>query len=417
MRDASEAMRTATSDLRRQDANQAAASGSRALEKLREAERQLEAAKPDERRRALGELQLEARQLADAQRQVASELGKAGQGDASRDAVRRLAGEQDRLAERARKLQESLKQQGAAAGRTGDPRGSGRPGENGRTSAQQAQSAANEAAKELERQRLADRMQQSAEAMRQGTTESRGRRGTTAPPPDAVEQARGQVGAQQELARALDKIGDKLAAGTGTQDAESRKLSEQLARAQELRDKLGAAGRDLDSMSRQSGPGGRAGQTGRSGGEGQSEGGQKAAGNTGRSGEGQQGSAGTADAARLREEYARQLQQTKELVDQLRRDDPSFAQGAGGGFTFEQMPNIGVTSPGTEAFKQDFAKWEDLRRQATQALEQIEASLTKKLSAKQSKDRLAAGADDTVPPGYRKQVDSYFKAIASRKKP
>ena len=75
-----------------------------------------------------------------------------------------------------------------------------------------------------------------------------------------------------------------------------------------------------------------------------------------------------------------------------------------------------MTSPGTEAFKQDFAKWEDLRRQATQALEQIEASITKKLSAKQSKDRLAAGAEDTVPPEYRKQVDSYFKAIASRKK-
>src|SRR4029077_5171603 len=111
------------------------------------------------------------------------------------------------------------------------------------------------------------------------------------------------------------------------------------------------------------------------------------------------------DAAKLREEYARQLQQTKELVDQMRREDPSFAQGPGGGFTFEQMPNIGVTSPGTEAFKQDFAKWEDLRRQATQALENIEASLTKKLTAKQSKDRLAAGADDAAPPEYRTRVD------------
>ena len=78
-------------------------------------------------------------------------------------------------------------------------------------------------------------MQQSAEAMRQGSAESRGRRGNTATAADPVEQARSQVGPQQELARALDKIGDKLAAGTGTQDAELRKLSEQLARAQELR--------------------------------------------------------------------------------------------------------------------------------------------------------------------------------------
>ena len=93
-----------------------AARGNRALEKLRELERQLEAARPDERRRALGEMQLEARQLADAQRQIASELGKAGQGEAGKDAVRRLAGEQERLAERARKLQESLKQQAGFAG-------------------------------------------------------------------------------------------------------------------------------------------------------------------------------------------------------------------------------------------------------------------------------------------------------------
>ena len=74
MRDASEEMRSATSDLRRQDAAQAAAAGNRALQRLREAQRNLEVAAPDERRRAVGDLQLEARQLADAQRQVASEL-------------------------------------------------------------------------------------------------------------------------------------------------------------------------------------------------------------------------------------------------------------------------------------------------------------------------------------------------------
>ena len=76
MRDASEEMRNATSDLRRQDPEQASARGSRALEKLRETQRQLEAARPDERRRALGEMQLEARQMADAQRQIASELAR-----------------------------------------------------------------------------------------------------------------------------------------------------------------------------------------------------------------------------------------------------------------------------------------------------------------------------------------------------
>ena len=84
MRDVSDEMRNAASELRRQDPGQASARGNRALEKLRELQQQLEsAARPDDRRRALGEMQLEARQLADAQRQIASELGKTAPGDVS----------------------------------------------------------------------------------------------------------------------------------------------------------------------------------------------------------------------------------------------------------------------------------------------------------------------------------------------
>ena len=101
----------------------------------------------------------------------------------------------------------------------------------------------------------------------------------------------------------------------------------------------------------------------------------------------------------------------------MRREDPSLARGGGGGFSFEAPTNIGVSAPGTEAFKQDFARWEELRRQATQVLDSVEASLSKKLQAKQAHDRLAAGADDKAPAGYQKQVDDYFKAIAGKKKP
>ena len=101
----------------------------------------------------------------------------------------------------------------------------------------------------------------------------------------------------------------------------------------------------------------------------------------------------------------------------MRREDPSLARGGGGGFTFEAPTTSGLTAPGTEAFKQDFAKWEEMRRQATLALDNVETSLSKKIQAKQAKDRLAAGADDNAPAGYEKQVDSYFKAIAGRKKP
>ncbi|MBI3492067.1 MAG: hypothetical protein HY047_09835 [Acidobacteria bacterium] len=380
VRDASEQMRSATSDLRRNDPNQASASGNRALEQLKAVQRQLESARPDERRRALGELQLEARQLADAERQMSSSLTKAGSSDADKDTVRRLAGEQERVAERTRTLQESLKQQGA-----------------------QKQAAAGEAAKDLEGQRVAERMQQAADALRSAAGESRGARGRA-----ASEEAKAQAASGQDLARALDRVADTLASATGAQDDESRKLSSQLARAQELREKLDAAGRELDRLGRQNGAGNAPDRSAR-----------KSPGETGRAGEGQQGGGGGSgtDVNRLRQEYEQRLKETKDLLDQLRRDDPNgptFARG-GTGFTFEGQ-GMTLSAPGTEAFKQDFAKWEDLRRQATQALDNAESTLSRKLQAKESRDRLAAGTDDKAPPEYKKQVDDYFKAIAKKKK-
>ena len=156
-------------------------------------------------------------------------------------------------------------------------------------------------------------------------------------------------------------------------------------------------------------------QNGASGSQGSSA--QKSPGQTGRAGDGRSGGGGGsgADLAKLREESMRQLKETKDLLNQLAREDQTYTQG-GAGFTFEGR-GMTMSAPGTEAFKQDFARWEDLKRQMTAALEKAESSLSKKLQAKQARDRLAAGADDKAPPEYRKQVDTYFKAIASRKKP
>ena len=111
MREVSEEMRNAASELSRQDPSQASARGNRALDKLRDLERQMQAGQPNEQRRAIGDMQLEARQLADAQRQLSSELNRVGQGENGKDALRRLAGEQDRLAERAERLQQSMDRQ------------------------------------------------------------------------------------------------------------------------------------------------------------------------------------------------------------------------------------------------------------------------------------------------------------------
>ena len=75
------------------------------------------------------------------------------------------------------------------------------------------------------------------------------------------------------------------------------------------------------------------------------------------------------------------------------------------------------SSPGTEAFKQDFAKWQALRDGATRVLERAESSLSKRLQQKASSDRLAAGIDDKAPAAYQRQVDRYFKALGNRKQP
>ena len=123
---------------------------------------------------------------------------------------------------------------------------------------------------------------------------------------------------------------------------------------------------------------------------------------------------------RLRDQYVRQLQEAADLLEKLRREDdtldPSLGHGGGIGFTFEGQ-GMTLSAPGTEAFKQDFARWEALARQATTAIDQAGSSLSKKLQAQQAKDRLAAGVDDEVPPAYQKQTESYFKALAAKKRP
>jgi hypothetical protein len=385
MREISEQMRSAAGDLRRQDPAQAAARGNRALDKLRELQRQMESATPDERRRALGDMQLEARQLADAERQVASAAGKVDPGASGADAARQLAGEQDRLAERARKLKEGLRQQAAGAGvqTTASDKETGGAAAAARRNAQ----AASEAAAAIDRQQLADKMQKSAEAMRGG-----------------ADAARGQADAQREIARSLDSLADKLGNGTGATDGEGKKLADQLARARDLKDQLDRLSREMARLGQQNGRGGSQSSA------------QKTPGDSGRGGQGQASGTGSSgsDLARLREEYQRRLQETRELMDELKRDDPNYSQG-GTGFTYRGQ-GMTLSAPGTEAFKQDFSRWEQLRQEATTALDRAETTLSKALQAKEAHDRLAAGIDDKAPPEYQKQVDSYFKAIAAKKK-
>src|SRR5262249_50192153 len=118
----------------------------------------------------------------------------------------------------------------------------GSQGAQSQSGGRQTQEAASEVAIDLDRQRLSERMHQSADAMRAGTEDPKGRGN---PAPKSADDPRAQAASQQELAKALDKAADRLASATGSQDAESQKLSEQRARAQELRDRLNETSRAL----------------------------------------------------------------------------------------------------------------------------------------------------------------------------
>jgi hypothetical protein len=413
MREASREMGNAADNLRRQDPAQASTRGSRALEQLRQLERQIQASRPDERRRMLGDMQMEARTLADAERQLASELGRLSEGESAGDALRRLAGEQEALAGRTGRLQDRMKGQVPAAA-------SGRSQQTGPSADPMP-----EAAQELERQQL--RMRQSAEQMRAAA----GQAGKPDVPktPDTARAGsrragggvdpRAEAAAGQEIARALDKVADTLASADTAKDADSRRLLDQLAHAQELRDQLDNLGRRLQQMGEQ---GGRSSSSTQGGGQkGSSSSDQKGTGEE-QSGQGAQsgrrratGGAGSAEeVSNLRNEYSRQLRETQNLIDQMRRETPGLSRGDTG-FTFEGQGDMTLSAPGTEGFKQDFARWEELRRQATQALENVQLSLSKQLEAQEAKDRLASGVDDKAPAEYQKRVDEYFKALANEK--
>ena len=150
LRDASEQMRTAAGELRRDDPAAAAQSGQRAAEKLRRLEERMRGDAPGANQRAGSDVQLEAQQIAQEQRRIAAEAERLDKsaGASAAAARSRLADEKDRLAGRVEELQRSAQQ---------IARGKLTPEEAG---------AMNDAARALERERIAQRMRETAKGMR-----------------------------------------------------------------------------------------------------------------------------------------------------------------------------------------------------------------------------------------------------------
>lgn len=372
MREISEQMRSAAGDLRRQDPQQASARGTQAAEQMRGLEQRMQGARPEERKRAMGDLQLEAQQLADAERRLANEASRTAPGAAGDDARRKLAGEQERLADRTTRLRESVRQLAQAG-------------------ASEERQAMGEAGRDIETQRIAERMRESAQALRKGGGDDQGAAGA------------------QELARALDQVAERLGDAGGGRDGETAKLSEQLSRTQELRDRLARLQRTMEEIQRQ-GAQGAQGARGAPGAEGAQPG---AEGKEGSSGQQGANGGGRGSLERLQREADNQLRETQKLAEELRRENPGMDKG---GTTPEQWQRS-ISAPGTEAFKQDFAKWESLKKNLLVALEQTESKLADQLRARETRERLNAGRHDAVADTYRDLVDRYYQSLAAPRRP
>ena len=100
-------------------------------------------------------------------------------------------------------------------------------------------------------------------------------------------------------------------------------------------------------------------------------------------------------------------QTARDLLDELRREDRLENAGEADAF------NPGRSAPGTEGWKQDFAKWDELKVQIAAALERAERTAADRLREEQSRDRLNAGVTQSVPEAYRRLVEKYYRALAS----
>jgi hypothetical protein len=98
-------------------------------------------------------------------------------------------------------------------------------------------------------------------------------------------------------------------------------------------------------------------------------------------------------------------QSARELLNELQRENRLESPDADGF-------NPGRSAPGTEAWKQDFTKWDELKVQVAAALERAERTAADRLRDQQANDRLNAGATQAVPEAYRRLVEKYYRALA-----
>jgi hypothetical protein len=85
---------------------------------------------------------------------------------------------------------------------------------------------------------------------------------------------------------------------------------------------------------------------------------------------------------------------------------------SGMGRTAPEQHEWSRSAPGLESFKQDFSRWEQLKRDVTLALERRDLTLAQQLKRAANADAVKAGSVEALPEHYRAKVSKYFEALA-----
>ena len=399
---AAEEMQRAAGGLRRDDAGTAGEHGDRAVQALRRLAERLGGGSGGRQAAALGDLQLEAQQLAEAQQRLAGEIGRANEGDVGSRYRDGIAGEKDDLAARVETLERGLSS--LRAGAAVEPRAS---------TESQTDPLVAEAHRALVREQVAGRMRAGAERLRGEVDSAEG-----APP----------GGSRAEEASLADVLGTVagLLRRAMMQDEAQRRMAAELEAARRLIERLQSSPTGDDGARRAGGgdpvgdapsggePSPASGRGSEPGSAGETAGSapERQADRAERSGGDRAGSAAGGDPGGptegSAEEAAAELARNPGLLRALGEADPGLRADLE---RWARQWRSGAAS-GTDPARLDFAHWTSLRRDLVTALQRFERDRAQELANRALRDRYAAGPDDAVPERYRRLVDEYYRSLA-----
>ena len=358
-REAAEQMRRAADELGRGDPSQAAARGRQALDGLRELGQSLGDGAPRAGQRGrIGDLQLEAQQIAGLQRQIADEISRAQPAPGARAAAGRRAERQSRLAARVDALAVRIDR---AQPRAADGEQAALEGAERALAEEDVARRMRDLADEWRRAGAAENDADGAAAAGGGAPDDGEPRGAD---PDHAGESPGR------LAQALERVAGALAAAGDAPGGERGQLAAELEAAQELRRRLAEIGARPQGAGAGREPADR------------SEPGQGAAG------------AGIDGV----------LEQLARARPDLRPDLEQWAQHWWSG-----------AAPGNDPARQDLSAWTSLYSELQVLLDEFEASRARALAGDAAGERPSLGANPSMPAPYRRMVDEYYRSLAEQR--